>query len=754
MANNNSWDQLIVVVEGKPQIDASYQVAIPVQPGWFNKKHAIVSRARGPQGLAHGVVSVPLSAPEKDWTLALFVHYEARVSDRDRDLRIPARKIVDELVPGAGPRANFERRVHDFVWRHVHDRGGLAHIVPVLEQTCADIRTEMAASMSRELSLDVVVTQITVGPPPLPTRAVDETFTFHAADCPGQELKATVRFQLEKIGALAIVHAPRLNSLCADLVALARARLRETSLHDLELARGEVERRLREELSQRARTEGRLITHLALHYASPFTPAPTLHERIGPFSLEFARGVDFPDGVKVECELQLDLVDFGQYVARNRPALESWARDAFRTAVERDILDVSYVDLFLTDKTKGGFAGFDAKVALAKAAIERQASAIGYAPRLVAMRTDLAFDEARRGFKIALEAETFPLSIAPHEAVLDVELTARIHRDEVIRELFQRNVRIREVIAADVREAIRAELRNTTPEEYFVYFSEEDSRGTQSVLDRLHDAVELILRERFRTKDVSLSFHPRPSPPQKLFEELRKDDHAVHLTVARAGLTFTCTYRVKSLSRKHWAEFVSRQPTIDQVKAMVLSCLIEWFNNCDRDQLIHTPDTRTKQSLNHPQAGAFRALVTEFGLQVLVMTLVRWEADEETVERTELTRGRVHELGALDGGRRDRMETLTQQITALRAEAEALAAARDLTEFERVRETIRKLEEEHEALRKASMFAPATNRLRAAAAAAPGTRDSIVPRGVDLPPADTAPALPAPPPETGKGDHP
>jgi hypothetical protein len=727
------FGEIIQWSEGKTKIDPTYQVFIPAPAeildlgSWLGWRGYIVSQPLQDHGIATGTLSIPIEAPEEDWRLTLELQYDASVTRETRDLEGTARLVVSTLGKHRKPRIEFESRLEAMFRKFVRDQGGPARVMPRLSELRSRVRDEIKKRMAMELGLDVTIPKLTWRTPEgfVNRDPIARTVKFHAVDFPN-EREIEVQLELEAADWLSLVHHPRYPALIDRAINTIRTKLLATTLHVLTTDLGGVTRDLRPLLDDILKKEGRKVARFALSHVGEWPPVPqppTVSVRIGPFQEPFIKGVDYPRAVTVDCEIHVTQKDVGAYILAGKPDLTAWARTACRIAIEEKLLNVSYINLFLGQEPGGetGFVRFDRRIALAKDVIRAAAARIGYEVDWINIRTDLGFEELRRGFKIDVKGEKFALNDPAFEAELDVFVTTRI-KEDAIRDLFQRTPDIKGLVESEVREIVRSFMRETDPDNYYFFFMPEEYRaaGGQGLLQRLEERIEERLVELYQVDEFGVAFERHLTPQEERFKEISQSDREMEIAIERSELGFTMRYRVQLVSRPQWRQFRERMPTIDQVHGLVTSCLQEWMNDQTRDKLINSLNSEIKKALNDPEYGAFVPIVYELGLWVQVVTLNRKQAGEDDTRLKTLRAGRIKAIEQHDYDRRERIAALDRQIGYLRTNADRAQERGDADEASELHGRAEELAEEREKLRQESIYMSALVPLARDAAASAG----------------------------------
>lgn len=691
MASKDALYPIIRKVERNEPVDPAYQTRVEVKKSIFSRDYYFVSHNNTLRGTAHGQMIVPVRAHEKDWTLSLAVKYSATTASGIPE-RI-AQKVVDALS-GDNPQAKLEQRIKDLLGEFVSNERGpaefISHFDTLSGSLTAQIQRRIEEAMGLNLRLNIKPT--IEGKSFEKTRKVEKELRFQVQDqLDAVTAKLSVDLDAQPCVWAFVFHSS-LDQLANDVAATAESFLRRTSLQQLRFATEDIRRKLRDELEHLVNRYGRSVSRLGFDCRVPGVSEPIEQtHRITVRKIEFPNLIEYPEPVVAQCELQLELERLGTYMEHKLPNLEEWVAKTVREAILKKLLDVPYIDLFLgrggTGKDQSGFGFYDRKMKETEQLVCEQAAAIGYRVSTIFVRTNLQFDELRRGFQISILDEEYQTSVPGYPAGLDVEIFAKITDEEAIRQLFRQDVDIKKIIKSTIRESIRQRIRQMSPEKYYTQFEYSDEIGNASVLDGLASLIKGSMNDNYQATDISVTCTQRLTDLAELFDRLRKDQRSIEIEDARSGLTFDVEFHVEALEKRHWEKFQSRRPTADMVQRNVELFIKQRLSSVGRDLLLQTPDTTLRNHLN--DVIGLQDVPAELGLIVTIVYFAR-----------KVTVGEKALLGELDQGIQRRLETgkmvdehsratLEMTLSELQHQLSIAVKSGDDAEIERINNRIR-----------------------------------------------------------------
>jgi hypothetical protein len=696
MMNSTDFSQLIKRHDRKPPLDISYQSLVTVETGIFSRSYFVVSRSHGDWSGVTGHVDVDLSDHSLQWQLKLRVSYHAVPSATERDVAGRIVKALGNPPTADAARRTFEIHVTNLVNAWVRERGGLLQLAQGRDSPWGGLVAKLRERMHYLSGLDVTARTFfpDIDAASERVKEIREDLSVEPANSK-QPITVSLRIDLHAdSGLFAHMNHARLDELQATVLALSRQHLQAKSLHQFMFGRQDIKQSLRALLIPVAADHGRKV-EVALHYDAP-VPEGVRAAATVKAELVFPRRADYPSDVTVQAIIDVELDDIAVYSAARMPNLDSCIEHACRTAIERHLINVSYVDLFLsTVSNVTGFARFDLKMNETKTAIVNAIAEIGYrVPGLEGVRLlpNFDFDELRRGFRISLTNEVFPMNVPSYDAAVDVDIRARIHKDDVIRQLFVRNVNIKTVIENDVREQIAGFLKVISPETYYTGFGGEDN-GTAAgpAVERLRTNLIEYLKKQYQATEVEVYCRPRLTDLAELFLSLKREVYKLKLTAERIGLTFDVTCRVARIAKRFWQSFQHSRPTREAVEDLVGTDLRMWLSNNDGDTLRRTDDYSIRAAMNQ---GALDEVASTLGLDTIVVSVLR---------HATATEGGIK---AIEDATAAKRRALQEQIRLLRNHAARLANAGEIEEVIASNKALETLEKQLEDMDRQSVTGP------------------------------------------------
>lgn len=677
---SGSINHLFQRYETKPTAGQNQVVVRVDVPGRVFTRHAyFLVTHDGEDGVARGSVAVRLENHEEGWLLSVKVPYSASLS-KNGLVQAMAERAVSQLGKGTSPQEAFESTLRDAVLYAVETQGGLRRLLSSFENARISVVREVTRYLEQKLGLNVGVRlEPTVEGALERVKRVPLKFTSELVDYASIvdfdgyiELEATDDL-------LPFLFHQNLSTLATDTAEVIKRSVKHLTLHQVHYGLDFALAPVRDRVAKLAADQGRVATTV-VRATTRITQQLQQVQAVAPATFTFDKRVTYPRPVKVDLEFNAKLTDLGKYSRQGLLPLKQWAERTLRDVIEANLLDVSYINLFLNPGAEGdtGFAAFDRKVEQTKVAIRAAAREIGHEVAAIEVRTDLDFDELRRSFAIAMSKEMFDMNVPDCQACLTIQVKARINDEAVIQQLFRRSADIKGVIEADIREKVSARFRKTSPEAYFLPPIESELGFGISMIDELREEIAAVLREKYVAHEILVSCTPERTKLEELFIELRREQREIRVAASRVGLTLVCTFRVKAIASSHWYDFQTSRPSIAQVETMVSKCVLEHMNRLGRDNLLKVQDQRLKDELN---AVALGTVEVEYGLSVGILHVERMAAPEEDALRDTIVVERTGAVQNVDEDRRIQIESLRRQRAALAARAEAAAAAHQVDEL-------------------------------------------------------------------------
>ncbi len=673
----------------------AYQKKIEVKKGnWplATRTYYLVSDNKNGKAAAHGNIRYTVKARDKDWTLVLQVEYTAAAAHGLPE-RI-AQKIVD-AIGGDHPQVTLETLMTDLMGEFIVGLGA-GEFISQFDRKRIDLAAYVQTHIEERagLSLSLKIIPSTGGRAFENSRKLEKEIRFQVQDHL-DPLTAKLSLDLDsQPGIWPYIHHGALDQLASEIIAAAESFLKMVSLQQIKFEMKALRERLREELEKLANKRGRTVSRLGLECVLPDVIGNVQStRRITIEKIEFPHLIEYPEPVIAKCELQLELERLGTFLEHKSPDLISWATETVREAILKKLLDVPYIDLFLgrggTGQGQSGFGFFDRKMAETEAMVRQQAENIGYRVSAFFIRTNLQFDELRRGFTIKIAGEQYETSVPGYPAGLDVEVFARITDEGVIRGLFNQDVDIKKIIKESLRERIRQRLRQMSPEKYYTHFEGSDETGSASVLDGLSSLIKGLMNERYKAADVSVTCTQQLTDLAKLFNDLRKDQREFTVADERSGLKFHVVCRVDSLIKKHWEEFQFRRPTADLVQKNVEYCIKQRLSAAGRERLEQMQDTAIRDSLS--QLVGLEDVPAELGVSVKFIYFARQITEAQKSFLDQLNDGVLRQLE--ESNRKHEIDWATHEAALLELQNQLLIAIKsgDRAEVDRIKSLIEEM---------------------------------------------------------------
>ncbi|HEV2991376.1 MAG TPA: hypothetical protein VG759_23260 [Candidatus Angelobacter sp.] len=647
MTSKDALYPIIRKVERNEEFDPVYQTRIEVKRSILSRDYYLVSHNNTLRGTANSQITMPVRAHEKDWNLILAIKYTATTASGIPE-RI-AQKIVD-VLGGEHPQSKLEQRIKDLLGEFVSNEGGPAEFISRFDKLNGNLAREIQRRIEEGvgLNLRLNIRPTVEGRSFEKNKKIEKELRFQVQDHL-DALTAKLSLDLDaQAGVWAFVFHNSLDQLANDVAATAESFLRKSSLQKIRFETEDLRRKLRDELESLVNRYGRTVSRLGFDCRVPVSDSVEQTHRITDEKIDFPNLIEYPEPVTAQCELQLELERLGTYIEHKSPNLKEWVTRTVREAILKKLLDVPYIDLFLgqggTGKDQSGFGFFDRKMKETEKLVCEQAAAIGYRVSTIFIRTNLQFDELRRGFRISILDEEYQTSVPKYPAGLDVEILARITNEEVIRQLFRQDVDIKKIIKSTIREEIRQRIRQMSPEKYYTQFEHSDDIGNASVLDGLASLIKESMIRNYKATDISVTCTQRLTDLAELFDQLRKDQRRIDLEDARSGLKFEVEFHVEALQKLNWEKFQSRRPTAEMVQRNVELFIKQRLSSIGRERLQQAPDTALRDHLN--TVVGLQDVPAELGVIVTIVYFSR-----------KITEGEKGLLGEIDEGIQRRLAT-------------------------------------------------------------------------------------------------
>jgi hypothetical protein len=599
---------------------------------------------------------VPVEGFEQGWILHLGLDYEAAVSKNGLPHAV-ARVLVEVLRGKTEASENFQQalqlRLRTWIDAYVTEHGGAAEFIRQYERHPQLLSAYIRSRAEREVGLDLLVKIKAVVPDQEieEVKSVKKPVVIELRDYP-TAIPGTLNLDLAAMpGIWAYIHHQNVDKLCELLVTRTRVFMKQKTLHEVHFERERVREELAAELDRFARAEGRTAQSLKLPCASPVstdvvkmaTPTKPI-TCIKTYSL-----IEYPYPIEVTCELKMELINLGAFIASKPTNLdgwaERWAESTFGDIIQKHLLDVSYIELFRqpAGDHHPGFATYDNKIEHTKAAIRAAAQKLGFNAYSVALRTNLQFDELRREFRISIDRGPgeFEMKVPKSPAALNIEVVARIADEKIIKELFLQDADIKKVIRKEIKEVVSNKLKSTSPERYYIYFDGTHEQGQTSLLEELRAMITSTMKEKYKATVLAVNcVRTHTEELLKIYEALIAEEREFNIIAEHSKLQFNVVFGVTHVVPGYWFEFQAKRPTLDRVQNRVQHYVGEWLAPKTRELLRRT-DEPLKLDLNRFVQDSVEE---EFGVGVKITNLTRLRSEEDDAINEKFTESVVDRI--------------------------------------------------------------------------------------------------------------
>lgn len=580
MATNYQMDPVVRRIEKSERHKRpdAIVVDVPLGDGWFAERwYYEVTRPRDGAGWAAVTVARDLEAGERNWRLPIQIVMRVQFSGSGE---ADARRLVTALRDADNP----DRGMSVLVGRWLDRFASAEHLGSTeLVEGFLRYRDRLKSFLIGEAALvSLALTRIDIfirGE--AERRNVLEIrmphFLVVLSDYKAElslALDADLRLLPESV--MAFLPAGSRDTVDRDLRASLRELFRTSiTLHQWQFdLQGDVRSRVDATVREVAARAGREVARLMIA-AEP--PIPGVQRSIDVEILkEQFRQLDYPDPVEVDLAMRLDLVNLGALVnsAVHPGSLQEWARQAMRDAITHQLLDEAYVDLF--DR-------FQDKLAKTELALKAAARSIGYRLARIATKTNLDFDVLQRGFECHIENATFPLALRECEVVLDIDTRLRIVDRGVLRAQFRKHTGITHTVAERIRSTVATELRQISPEEFYLRFHGDEKSPETSVAARLEAAIRIACAEFKPEGDLNVHFALRIDELMKVYQLLvRTPISLVGLQDPNSQVIVDVRAAVTQIYGEHWRRFQELKPTPERVAETVSEHIVSFINEMSR----------------------------------------------------------------------------------------------------------------------------------------------------------------------------
>lgn len=685
MSEIDALRAVIRKVDRREPVDETYQNLVPVKVGFGRYNYYLVSHNKTGRASVRGEMAVPVRSHHHSWSLNLLLKYSAMAASG-----LPEKvaiKIVDALG-GDNPLSKLEQSIRDVMGEFISSIGGPDTFIAQYDKfsTALESRINNRIEDSVGLSLHVSLIPSTGGKPLEKTKRLDQELSFHLDDS-SKLFKARLGVDLDaKPGVWPYIFCNSLDLLCNSIIESATGFLKTVTVQQATYEFAGVRDRLRKQVEDLANQHGRTVGHWSLELVPSIEPIVATTQRITLDEIVFPNLQQYPHPVAARCELQLDLESLGAYIERKSPDLREWAEATMRQSILKGLLDVPYIDLFLgsgrVPQNQSGFQYFDRKLSETEELVRKEAALIGFRISAISIRTNLQFDELRRGFTIEIRGEEFDTKVSGYPAALDIEVFARIADESKIRELFRRDADIKRIIRNTVREVIRQKLRKMSPEQYYTHFEGSDEMNSLSVLEELKDAVKQEMIKEYGATELRVDCIQQLTELAKLFHELQKDYWPISILDKRNHLEFSAVYRVETVMKEHWEQFQIQRPSPDKVKELVTDLIKQRLYPEGRHSLMQLPDHEIRDGLN--RTVGMQDVPEALGVSVKIVVFTREPTSVEDEIQKDIDSSLIGEINTGRAIREKEWMILLSSLDEL--EQQRIAAVRSETpgEVERI----------------------------------------------------------------------
>jgi hypothetical protein len=411
--------------------------------------------------------------------------------------------------------------------------------------------------------------------------------------------------------------------------------------------------------------------------------------------------IEYPHSIEVVCELKMELLNLGAFIACKPTNLDRWAErwteSTFGDIIQKHLLDVSYIELFRQPERdhNPGFATFDMKIEQTKAAIREAARKLGFNAYSVALRTNLQFDELRREFRISIDRGLgeFEMNVPKSPAELDIEVVARIIDEKVIKDLFLQDADIKKVIRKEIKEVVSNKLKNTSPERYYIYFDGTHEKGQRSLLDELREIITKTMKDKYQATVLAVNCtRTHTEELVRIYEALIAEEREFNIIAEMSQLEFNVVFRVDSVVPGYWFEFQSKRPALDRIQNKVEHCVGEWLAARTRDYLQRADDS-LKPDLNKFVQDS---VAEEFGISVKITHLTRLKTTEDDAYNQKFTASVVETISKYrpDDDDERKLQELIEELGILNTRKRVALESQTYEELETLKSLIQETEDQ------------------------------------------------------------
>src|SRR6185503_18777001 len=631
MSTNFQMDPIIRRIDRSEKHEAAIDgivVEASVAGGWFSEKwFYCVTRPQAHSGWANIRIDRDIDAPERDWRLPLQISLALQFAGHTE---ADARRLVDLVREAPNPDRAVEILINRWIGGFMGDRNVTpAQFIESFGRFREPLKAHIVKVAKDEALLQVMSAEILIrgeaeAKEVLEIRAPKMPVVLRDYK-PDLELSLDLDLRLAPGSVLAFMPTGRRDIVEDTLRREMRDLFRtQVGLHLWQFeSQGRLKAMVEAVATAVAAPAGREVARLMIDVKPPVAGVQRSFEI--DITKEQFRQLDYPDPVEVDVALRIELVDLGLLMSSgvDHDDLDSWARRTVREAITHHLLDVYYVDLFDC---------FDDKIHDTEEAIRAAARNIGYAPatRLV-LQTNLDFDVLQRGFECTIENATFPLASRECEVVLDIETRLRIGDRSVLGTLFKKNTGIRQTVEERIRSTVAAELRKTSPEEFYLRLFGDGSSSEVSVATRLESAIRAACEPFKPDSEPLVHFTPRQDELMKAYQLLVETPLALKgVEDPNTKIIVDVRASVNSISGTHFSQFRKKRPTPERVAETVREHVASFINEYSSLNLRTFVSASSRDVVVHAERWVNERLARDLGLGIAI---VHWFRHDESVGR-------------------------------------------------------------------------------------------------------------------------
>jgi hypothetical protein len=483
---------------------------------------------------------------------------------------------------------------------------------------------------------------------------------------------------------------------------------------------------------------GRRVGALVLQAHAPEGVHPSL-----PFEVPVrCRVREFPEEIVIKNQVLLLLENLALYRRAGSPPLEEWLKGKLAAAIPQLLFEARYIDLLI---------GFDPLQGRIKETLKTEARAIGYEIRQFVTVPDLPPIRLRETFIIDTVG-SFETALRGVEVKLQVVVSARIPRLELIEEFLNRHQDVKGLMEEALLAKLRERLHRMDPERIYMRFHHSDPDRYPDERP-VHEELEALLRARlkdgeFHAEVISVTIKMVETRLIERFNRLQERicPFAVEVASLHGGpkVVFRGSFRVISVHPEGWHNFQLLQCDLDEIRAQVETHLLVRLQTLHSEQLCYRGD-KHREALEARVTDAATAYAADaFGLSIEVTHVRRELTEIETATSADEEASYLARLRLNETFREDRVLAEEEHNRSRREQIQALLRRRaTLVDVEGTDDEVEEIDAKIEQLKSSlgEVRIPTYDRLRMEVLGAPPAPLALPEGGQEAGGVDTGDAL-------------